>query len=136
MAGMAMGVAGEGVGGSGGVSRHGGDVAVLEDCGGGVVVVGVTTATGINVAPEIGTEQGKVADAIQDLVSGTFVGEQKVVIDGAVLAENQQVLVGESLSESLVLQGFDFAVEHESAAAGNVGRKVGGVGQKRPVLGA
>ena len=103
-----MGVAGEGVGGSGGVSRHGGDVAVLEDCGGGVVVVGVTTATGINVAPEIGTEQGKVADAIQDLVSGTFVREQKVVVDGAVVAENQQVLVGQSLSESLALQGFDF----------------------------
>ena len=116
------------------MGHHGAEVAVLEDCGGGVVVVGVPAAAGIDVAPEIGSEQGEVADAVEDLVSGTFVGVQEVVVDGAVVAENQQVLVGQPLPEALVFQGLDLAVENERAAAGDAGRKVAGVGQERSVL--
>lgn len=43
--------------GSGGVVHYGGEVAaVLEDCGGGVVVVGVFAVAGIDVVLEIGSE--------------------------------------------------------------------------------
>jgi hypothetical protein len=106
----------------------------VEELSSGLVVVGVTGPAGVDVSPEVGAQQGEVTDAVEDFVSSAFVGEQERVVDRSVGSEDEQVVVSESVAESLFPEGFDFAVEDECAAAGDFDRELIGVEDKRTSL--
>ena len=83
----------------------------------------VSAAAGVDVSAEVGAQQCEVTDAVEDLVSSALVGEQQLVVDRTGRSKDEQVLVRESLAETLALECCDFAVEHERAAAGDLGGK-------------
>ena len=75
------------------------------------------------MSAEVGAQQREITDAVEDLVSSAFVGEQQLVVDRACGSKDEQVLVGETVSETLALESCDFAVEYKRTAAGDVGGK-------------
>ena len=87
------------------------------------MIHGVTSAAGVDVPGKIGTEQGKVADAVEDLVAGTFIGELQRIVDRALGAEHEQIAVCQSAAETLGLEAGHFTIEDERTAGGDVADK-------------
>ena len=100
--------------------------AVVQDHRCGFVVVGVARATGMDVAAKVRAKQCEVTDTIENLVAGTLVGETQRIVNRPIGAKDDQVLVCQSESESLLFEGGNLVFEYEGSAAGDVaGKRLG-----------
>jgi len=73
------------------------------------------------MAVDVATQQGKVPDAIQNFVTGTFVVRPKLISDDAGRTKNQQILLGHSRTISLRFQSGHFAFENERSGECDIG---------------
>ncbi len=65
------------------------------------VIVAMAAATGAKLAGEVTTDEGQIADAVEQFVPCTFVGDVLFVVDGSIGSEDEHVLRSHSESESL-----------------------------------
>lgn len=110
----------------------------------GQVIGVVTAAAGVDVGRQVTTQKCQVADEIEDLVAGTFVGKVKRIVDRTGRPVDEQVTVRQVFSESLCLQRRGLSLQDKSSRRSNLchegvrfdsaGRVLGGDGATGAVV--
>lgn len=84
------------------------------------MIVTMPRTCGGHTSGNVATEQREVSNAVEHLVTGTFVREMNFVIDDARIAEDEEVFRRGPAPQTLAAQRLDFRLQHERPA----GRKL------------
>lgn len=82
-------------------------------------VMMMSAATRMNVAPQVTTDQGEIANAVQQFVAGTLIGRVHPVVDRPVRPKHEQILRRHSQPETLCLQRRHFLLQHKRTGEGD-----------------
>lgn len=83
-------------------------------------------AKGGETSGDTDSGHGQIAGHVEEFVPRTFVAESQLVVDGAIVAEDEQFLERRPLSEPLTLKLLCFILEKErSRASDRVDESVG-----------
>lgn len=80
----------------------------------------MTAAAGVDVRRQVTTQECQVADEIEDLVAGAFVGKVKRIVDRTGRSVDKQVTVRQMFSESLCLQSSGLRLQDKSSRRSNL----------------
>src|SRR5262245_62110890 len=94
----------------------------------------MTGPVGDDVAGEVEPAQGEVADEVEYLVPGRFVGEAQAVADRPAVAEHDQVRGRQVPANALRTQRVRLGRGHERAAPGHLAHERAGVEVERERL--
>src|SRR4051794_39087282 len=89
-------------------------------------VKAVAAFMGNELTGQIATGEGEVAEQVKGLMPDAFVLEAELVIEHALRAEHQQILVGHPLPEPALAEPVGFFLEDESAGGSELLAEAGG----------